>query len=440
MPGIALHNCRGFKKTLIPISQVNFFVGENSTGKTTVMSLIEILSSPRFYFSEELASEYCDFTSYEDIASDLDDSGFFSIGYFRNLYSPSKTGVIDALAFHFINKDGAVKLQQVRFVSNSYLINAVFKQDKISITVRDAEVAHYDSPVQITAELMWGSIKKLTGSLVKKIEYKYSDMVMPSPLTCALNVLAIEAIRKSDSDPIVRTRFNPSLFPLPTWIAPIRAKPQRINTRHTKTYTPEGDHIPSIIRHAYGKKQDPHLRNRLIEVVSNFGTESHLFDELKVKEYGADISSPFEIHVKFANLEHKISNVGYGVSQALPVLIEVAVASDQDSFIIQQPEVHLHPRAQAAFGNLFFEMATERKHRFNIETHSDFLIDRFRWMLSQSKKRNKPITQILFFSKKGNNTNTVESIQINRDGTYPSGITPEFKNFFLTEELNLLSI
>lgn len=440
MAGLALKNFRGFEKSLFLLDQVNFFVGENSTGKTSVISLIDILSNSRFYYTEDLASEYCDFSSFSDISSVEEKTKSFSIGYFRNSYSNSKLGLIDAISFNFTNNEGVVSLKEIQFISNNFAIEAHWKLDRIQINVSEANLINYEFPLQVTHELMWGVSKKIKGKIVKKVQYKFSELPMPSPLLCALNVLSIESIRKTENDPIVKTRSNPRLFPLPTWIAPIRAKPERVNTKYTRTFTPEGDHIPSILRKAYGKRQNEQLQKRLANLVSDFGRESHLFDELKIKEYGNDQSSPFEINVRLANSDHRMSNVGYGVSQALPILIEIGIAQDSDTFIIQQPEVHLHPRAQAAFGNLFFEMALSRKHRFFIETHSDFLIDRFRLMLNKSKKRIKPTAQVMFFSKKDNNSNKVDVIQINRDGSYAKGAPVEFKSFFLNEEFNLLSI
>jgi predicted ATPase len=440
MPGLALHNFRGFDKKLINFSQVNFLVGENSTGKTSVISIVEILSNPRFYFTGELASEYCDFSAFEDAVSEKSPYTTFALGYFRASYSKTKRGYIDALAFHFENKNGSVSLAHMLFVANGYFIKAVFKLHQIEISVSHALIDGFSKPSQITEELMWGKPKRLAGEQVKRLKYTLKNLPMPSPVISAMNVLGIENLRKEESDPVVRPRINPSLFRPVTWIAPIRQKPNRINIREAKTYTPEGGHIPSIIRRVYGNQKDASLRERLHTYVTDFGKESRLFDGLNVKEYGTSQSSPFEIRVKFDELEHKIANVGYGVSQALPVLVEVAAADNSEAFVIQQPEVHLHPRAQAAFGDFFFQMAASREHMFFIETHSDFLIDRFRLRLSQSKKRVKPSAQLLFFTRNCDMGNSIEKSTILRDGSLGEQLPEAYKQFFFKEEFSLLSI
>src|SRR6266436_9344091 len=94
-----------------------------------------------------------------------------------------------------------------------------------------------------------------------------------------------------------------------------------------------------------------------------------------------------------------LSTVGYGVSQSLPVLTEVFLRPHGSWFAIQQPEVHLHPKAQAALGDVFFEMATVEHKRFLVETHSDFAIDRFRMNYRKADSK-KPNSQILFFERR----------------------------------------
>ena len=96
-----MHKFRGFVKTLIPLSKVNFFVGENSTGKTSVLSAIEILSSAEFFYSAELSSQFCDFSAFEDSTSEVKTNAKFSLGYFRLSFSKEKFGTTDAAAFHF---------------------------------------------------------------------------------------------------------------------------------------------------------------------------------------------------------------------------------------------------------------------------------------------------------------------------------------------------
>ncbi len=440
MPGIALKNFRGFDAAVIPFTKTNFFVGENSTGKSSVLALLEILSSPNFYFSQELASEYCDFSAYDDAVSAKNPKGKMAIGYFRLSYSQTKKGLIDALAFHFFNDDGLVGIQSLTYLANGYLISVNFKKTLLQFQVSKAKLDNRKTPVSNIADLLVDDKAEITGQFIESGTYSYNELPLPSPLITALNVLALKGIRNSDEEPLVKVRLNPGLFSKPTWIAPIRTEPQEINTKNKRSYSPKGEHIPTLIRKAFGSKAEMQLARKFQSVVPTFGEKSHLFESIGVHEYGKSPASPFEVTIKFGGIEHRIANLGYGVSQSLPILLEIASSSNSDSFIIQQPEVHLHPRAQAAFGDFFFEMVKDRDHSLYIETHSDFLIDRYRLRMNARKRKLASNAQVIFFSQRDNGSNSAQPIRIKPDGSYPEELPEKFKEFFLKEELQLLAI
>lgn len=67
-------------------------------------------------------------------------------------------------------------------------------------------------------------------------------------------------------------------------------------------------------------------------------------------------------------------DVGVGISQLIPVVV-TALAGGEHLLVIEQPELHLHPRLQAKLGDLFIEAATgERKQTVILETHSEHLL------------------------------------------------------------------
>lgn len=133
--------------------------------------------------------------------------------------------------------------------------------------------------------------------------------------------------------------------------------------------------------------------------------------------------------------------MGYGVSQILPILVEIVTRPSNTAFHIQQPEVHLHPRAQAALGDLLYLLAREEHKSFVIETHSDFLIDRYRVALRSKKgKLDEAVdTSVIFFSRKDSRNNALE-LCINQNGEYPENQPKEFREFFIQEQFRALGI
>jgi hypothetical protein len=219
------------------------------------------------------------------------------------------------------------------------------------------------------------------------------------------------------------------------WVAPIRTKPRRTYDEFGLQFTPEGTHTPYLIRKLFNSRQQA---GRFRKVLRSIGASSGLFESVTIRAFGRGETAPFELDVVLDGKALSLQNVGYGVSQSLPVIVEILAREKDHWFAIQQPEVHLHPKAQAALGDLFFDVCLREDKRFLIETHSDFTIDRFR--LNYRRKRGrKPKAQVLFFERKAKR-NCVTPIPIGKDGEFPADQPRAYRGFFIKEEMRLLSL
>ena len=162
--------------------------------------------------------------------------------------------------------------------------------------------------------------------------------------------------------------------------APVRSKPRRTYDPARPVRDPEGDYVPMYWADVFFR--DRQTWNDLKERIEAFGKAAGLFDEVSVRSLGAKASEPFRLEVRRFGSRLKgpprnLIDVGYGVSQVLPVLTELLRPDAAPILLLQQPEVHLHPRAQAALATLLCATA-DRHRRLIVETHSDYLIDRVR--------------------------------------------------------------
>lgn len=95
---------------------------------------------------------------------------------------------------------------------------------------------------------------------------------------------------------------------------------------------------------------------------------------------------------KRTGIEVGLDQVGYGVSQILPI-IEACIRSDGNVICIEQPELHIHPRLQAKLGDLFAESVL-RGNQIIAETHSENILLRVRRLIRQGTLKPEDVAVI----------------------------------------------
>ena len=182
------------------------------------------------------------------------------------------------------------------------------------------------------------------------------------------------------------------------------------------------------------------LKSRL----ERFGKESGLFDEISIRQLGKRGSEPFQVQIrKFGKgrkgPKHNLIDVGYGVSQALPLITELLRPDAPSLFLLQQPEVHLHPSAQAALGSLFCQIASSERQLI-VETHSDHLLDRVRMEVRDAGTSGiKPEdVSILFFERNALDVQ-IHSLRIDEEGNIVDAPN-SYRKFFMQETARSLGL
>jgi AAA15 family ATPase/GTPase len=128
-----------------------------------------------------------------------------------------------------------------------------------------------------------------------------------------------------------------------------------------------------------------------------------------------------------------IVDVGSGVSQILPVLVALVAAEPEQLVYLEEPEIHLHPRAQANLGEIIVD-AANRGVRVVLETHSDLLLRRIQSLVAEDKiSADKAILH--WFSRDEHGFTQVTSTPLNETGGYGDPDFPlDFSDVFLDEE------
>ncbi len=130
-----------------------------------------------------------------------------------------------------------------------------------------------------------------------------------------------------------------------------------------------------------------------------------------------------------------IADVGFGVSQTLPALVALLVAEPEQLVYLEQPEIHLHPRAQASLADILVESAN-RGVRVVIETHSDLILKRIQSLVAEDKIKPDKI-KLHWFTRDQEGCTNITTADLDEAGTF--GDWPEdFSEVDLQEESRYL--
>ena len=418
--------CFSEQQTL-EIRPLTFLVGENSTGKTTALACFHVLAN-------YLRGQGVDFN--------VDP---YSMGIFKDIVRNNK------------KKEKNFKLGFTAKYNNEDIektIEFVEKKASVEPVVNSITMKLADGEIIVRSEGAMGRELHLDSFDEKQNRYRitcdtdrlneYSVFLFFPPFTqkskgeIAFSEYFKKKIKKFECGPgdIFREM---SVFST----SPVRSRPKRTYDPTREFDDPEGSDAPMYLMRieATDKQNWEALKTQLVE----FGRNSGLFENIDVKNFGHSLGAPFQLQVKVRGPKANIIDVGYGVSQILPILVQIlnpsisknAQHDPMQSFfsLLQQPEIHLHPKAQAELSSLLVKLANKGDQSFIVETHSDYMIDRARIEIRKGNIKPEDVS-LIYFEPKGNIV-SVHNISFDKMGNM-EGVPPHYRDFFLKESKRLM--
>lgn len=452
MHTIRLENLRCFRKVSARLAALALLVGGNNTGKTDFMAIIRAMRQ----------------TAYEYRVPDFNEAPY-DLGDFEQIVHNSRIPQPDTFkaGFDVSGKDGEQSTSIDFVFGKGY--RRIRNTPPIPVTQRTARGKTWrEDTTKPSGE---HSLKAGTSNGSWNVEYpRYPSYKEDS----TDRRIIIEYAALADTNYVKATPIDGSpaiteedihlirrLLPSPEYMisdwkgvfanAPSRPKPQRIYDLAPIRDDTEWGYFPMLLSRIARLKGDDHIKKEL----ENFGSEAGLFDEIIVKRrppqhrelLDSHSSGRDQLQIYFRMTTFKalsngdkipltapmrnLADMGYGVSQVLPIITELLSDNEYPMFLLQNPETNLHPMAQAALGSLFCRVASPERQVI-VETHSDHLIDRVTLDVRDSVTSLRPEdVSILYFEREGSEVN-VHSIRTDEEGNILDA-PRSYRRFFMQE-------
>ncbi len=223
------------------------------------------------------------------------------------------------------------------------------------------------------------------------------------------------------------------LFARTAYLGPLREYPKRIYTWAGEEPSDVGRKgelaVPAILAaRARGQYISPGYRKKkrsLEERLAHWLKEMGIIESFSIKQI-AQNRKDYEVNVSKTRQspEVLITDVGFGLSQVLPVIVMCYYVEEGSVLLLEQPELHLHPSAQAWLADVFIDVVNNRGLQIIVESHSEHFLRRLQRRIAEGEIRNDKTA--LYFCTVENSFSKTERLDVDIFGE----ITNWPKDFF----------
>jgi predicted ATPase len=412
---IYINNFRMFKDFSIELARINILIGENSSGKSSFLKLLlalkQTIEEPgisnlilngnlvdlgnykeTIYCHEENSSITFGFAFGDELIE------FFKTFFYQDIRRDK--GKLNKLLGTASKAKTYIKISLNKDLNDHKKIDAKFSNEFIGEL--DLIVEKENTTIQHNE---WLTSKLIYKRKADSETYIFEDIGFD--IDAFLSIIYARQLKNSIDeqkiDPLIfyelallllNQNLLEEFLKKIIYINPLSSKPQRIyfNKDAQSNYKENNlDKFANLfINNAFS---DEEMRE-FSKILSDFG----IADKIKMQT-----SKKFpvsEIKVQIQNLVSNIYDVGYGVALQVPLIFEAFMSEKKhgNQFLIEQPEVHLHPRLQAKLMDTLLSLGS--KNSYIIETHSEHIVRMLQVIVKQKKYKVKSEDiNIYYFSR-----------------------------------------
>jgi hypothetical protein len=189
-------------------------------------------------------------------------------------------------------------------------------------------------------------------------------------------------------------------------------------------------YIPSIkgqTKRSYHASDDYILNNLLKKYIENsLSSEKEKFvldwlSDFKLKDFSVQRSD--ELNQNYLRVNGRLlADLGFGITQLSAILLSTALAEHGQLMLFEEPESNLHPKFQSKLADLFIDAQKQFNHQFIIETHSEYMIRKFQYLVAKGEMKSEDI--VIYYlhdpndeDVKAGRVKQVKKILINSNGS-----------------------
>lgn len=402
----------------LEIKPLTFLVGPNSSGKSSLLQMLLMLRQT---------------VDSLDIENPLSaNNGWIQMGaYPEFIYknNPKKELEIEITFDKFIQplfKSGKLYLKAI-FYYNRKTTQIKLKEREILLNNNIREKITWEQKEKkYSANLSYlekGNLKEWHRDNIKPIKFYDFAITLkkgekPSQLRKSLPPAELFRILGFNVEQEFRNLF---------YLGPLREYPKRFYV--TSGQAPQdvgirGERAVDVLW--FSHKTESKRIHKIEEETRNWLKEFNIANNMRLARVGKGNYYRVLIIDPATGVETNLADIGFGASQTLPIIIESFYAPPGSIILIEQPEIHLHPKAQSILGDLFIEASKEANRTFIIETHSEHILARIRRRIAE-KKIDREKVAIYYFEPTSDGTK-ISEVTLNEQGQYewfPEGFFEE---------------
>lgn len=410
----------------IKLSDLNVFVGPNNSGKSSILYALMMIKMTIESKDEDMAlitsTPELDLGSYLDLIRDGNTERRLTLEFALN--DPSIQ-----TPFTLLTEYGKEKYQNYASLQAEFCFDKDRNRiDVVSFIGKDTSGGNLIS-VRKTADEKY-RISGPSTRLLKHMSIKFANFV---PRVVPFGVkpkaeLATHVIKQVNAS-IIRVNELIEVLEKLRYVAPIRERIPRHGIVGTMVYSelsPSGQNLMRVL--SSSDIISTRGKSAIDELNYWLGSKFKLLKNIEL----VDIDKAGTVKTLIADdpggsKKINLASMGCGISQLVPVVVQTVLLPKSGCLLVEQPEIHLHPSAQADLADLFIGNIRGRR-QFIVETHSEHFVLRLRRRIAEGKIKPEKIG--IFFVEKKRGLTRIQKLNLKPNGHFEEWPTGFFEEGF----------